>query len=154
MSMFEIALPGFPDSAPVAGLAGGVLIGLAAALMLLGAGRIAGVSGIAARAFAIGESAMPRRAAFAFLIGLPLGALIIALLTGAPVPQFASPLLLAIAGLIVGVGTRLGSGCTSGHGVCGMSRLSQRSLVATATFMATGFATVAVMNGLGIEVLP
>lgn len=154
MSMFEIALPGFPDSAPVAGLAGGVLIGLAAALMLLGAGRIAGVSGIAARAFAIGESAMPRSAAFAFLIGLPLGALIIALLTGAPAPQFASPLLLAIAGLIVGVGTRLGSGCTSGHGVCGMSRLSQRSLVATATFMATGFATVAVMNGLGIEVLP
>ena len=154
MSMLEIALPGFPDAALVAGLAGGLLIGLAAALMLLGAGRIAGVSGIAARAFAIGESAMPRSAAFAFLIGLPLGALIIALLTGAPAPQFASPLLLAIAGLIVGVGTRLGSGCTSGHGVCGMSRLSQRSLVATATFMATGFATVAVMNGLGIEVLP
>lgn len=146
-------LPGFPDAAPLAGLAGGVLIGLAAALMLLGAGRIAGVSGIAARAFAIGDGSMPRSAAWAFLIGLPIGALVIALATGAATPAFASPLVLALAGLIVGIGTRLGSGCTSGHGVCGMSRLSQRSLVATATFMATGFATVAVMNALGIEVL-
>lgn len=154
MSILATSLPGFPDAAPVAGLAGGVLIGLAAALMLLGAGRIAGVSGIAARAFAIGEGAMPRSAAFAFLIGLPLGALIVTLLTGAPAPQFASPLLLAAAGVIVGIGTRLGSGCTSGHGVCGMSRLSQRSLVATASFMVTGFATVAVMHALGIVVLP
>lgn len=97
---------------------------------------------------------MPRGAAFAFLIGLPLGALVVAMASGAPAPQFASPLLLAVAGLIVGIGTRLGSGCTSGHGVCGMSRLSQRSLVATATFMVTGFATVAAMNALGIEVLP
>lgn len=147
-------LGAFPDAAPLAGLAGGVLIGLAAALMLLGAGRIAGVSGIAARAFAIGDSAMPRSAAVAFLVGLPLGALLVGMITGASAPQFASPLLLAIAGLIVGIGTRLGSGCTSGHGVCGMSRLSQRSLVATATFMATGFATLAAMNALGIAVLP
>lgn len=154
MSSSAFIIPGFPDAAPLAGLAGGVLIGLAAAVMLLGAGRIAGVSGIAARAFAIGDGSMPRSAAFAFLIGLPLGALIVALVTGAPTPQFASPLVLATAGLIVGVGTRLGSGCTSGHGVCGMSRLSQRSLVATATFMATGFATVAAMNAMGIEVLP
>jgi len=149
-----MSLPGFPDAAPLAGLGGGILIGLAAALMLLGAGRIAGVSGIAARAFAIGEGAMPRGAAMAFLIGLPLGALLVMLATGAPAPQFASPLLLAVAGLIVGIGTRLGSGCTSGHGVCGMSRLSQRSLVATATFMVTGFVTVAAMNALGVEVLP
>lgn len=149
-----MSLPGFPDAAPLAGLGGGVLIGLAAALMLLGAGRIAGVSGIAARAFAIGEGSMPRSAALAFVIGLPLGALIVSLASGAAAPQFASPLLLALAGLIVGVGTRLGSGCTSGHGVCGMSRLSQRSLVATATFMVTGFATVAAMNAFGIEVLP
>lgn len=149
-----MALPGFPDAAPLAGLAGGILIGLAAALMLLGAGRIAGVSGISARAFGLGESSMPRSAAWAFVIGLPLGALIVTLASGAAAPQFASPLLLAVAGLIVGVGTRLGSGCTSGHGVCGMSRLSQRSLVATATFMVTGFATVAAMNALGIEVLP
>lgn len=154
MSVLATGLPGFPDAAPLAGLAGGVLIGLAAALMLLGAGRIAGVSGIAARAFAIGEGSMPRSAALAFLIGLPLGALIVAGASGAPAPQFASPLLLAVAGVIVGIGTRLGSGCTSGHGVCGMSRLSQSSLVATATFMATGFATVAAMNALGIAVLP
>ena len=146
MSMLATGLPGFPEAAPVAGLAGGVLIGLAAALMLLGAGRIAGVSGIAARAFGIGSGSMPRFGAWAFIIGLPLGALIIASLTGGLEVSFAAPLQLIIAGLVVGIGTRLGSGCTSGHGVCGMSRLSQRSLVATATFMATGIATVAVMN--------
>ena len=129
------------------------MIGLAAAIMLLGAGRIAGVSGIAARAFGLAESSMPRAGAWAFVIGLPLGALIVASLTGAAAPSFAGPVTLAVAGVIVGIGTRLGSGCTSGHGVCGMSRLSQRSLVAVATFMATGFATVAAMNALGIGVL-
>lgn len=149
-----MTLPGFPDAAPLAGLAGGVLIGLAAALMLLGAGRIAGVSGIAARAFGIASSSMPRAGAWAFVIGLPLGALIVTSFAGGATPAFAGPVTLAIAGLIVGFGTRLGSGCTSGHGVCGMSRLSQRSLVATATFMITGFATVAAMNALGFEVLP
>lgn len=97
---------------------------------------------------------MPRAGAWAFVIGLPLGALIVAGLSGAAAPAFAGPLTLAIAGVVVGVGTRLGSGCTSGHGVCGMSRLSQRSLVATATFMITGFATVAAMNALGLKVLP
>jgi len=149
-----MSLPGFPDAAPLAGLAGGVLIGLAAAIMLLGAGRIAGVSGIAARAFGLAEGSQPRREAFAFLIGLPLGALIVMHVTGPAAPVFADPLLLVIAGVIVGIGTRLGSGCTSGHGVCGMSRLSQRSLVAVATFMATGFVTVAAMNALGMAVLP
>lgn len=149
-----MSLPGFPDAAPLAGLAGGVLIGLAAALMLLGAGRIAGVSGIAARAFGMTESSLPRAQALAFLIGLPLGALVIGALTGASAPSFAGPVPLILAGLLVGIGTRLGSGCTSGHGVCGMSRLSQRSLVAVVTFMATGFATVAAMNALGIAVLP
>ena len=154
MSLLATELPGFAGSAPLAGLAGGVLIGLAAAVMLLGAGRIAGVSGIAARAFGIASSSMPRSGAWAFVIGLPLGALIVTSLSGPAAPGFAGPVTLAIAGMIVGIGTRLGSGCTSGHGVCGMSRLSQRSLVATATFMATGFATVAAMNLLGIEVLP
>lgn len=146
MSLLAANLPGFPDAIPVAGLAGGALIGLAAALMLLGAGRIAGVSGIAARAFGIGSGSMPRAGAWAFIIGLPTGALIATSLVGAGVPTFAAPLQLVIAGLIVGIGTRLGSGCTSGHGVCGMSRLSQRSLVATATFITTGIATVAIMN--------
>ena len=150
-----MTLPGFPEAAPLEGLAGGVLIGLAAALMLLGAGRIAGVSGIAARAVGLAQSSMPRSSALLFILGLPLGALAVMLASGdAQPPAFASPLLLGIAGIIVGAGTRLGSGCTSGHGVCGMSRLSQRSIVATATFMATGFATVAAMNALGIEVLP
>jgi uncharacterized membrane protein YedE/YeeE len=146
MTPFETGLPGFPDAAPLAGLAGGVLIGLAAALMLLGAGRIAGVSGIAARAFGLADGSLPRVGAWAFVIGLPLGALIVTSLTEASTPGFAAPVTLVIAGFVVGIGTRLGSGCTSGHGVCGMSRLSQRSLVATTTFMITGFATVALMN--------
>lgn len=148
-----MSLPGFPDAAPLAGLIGGGLIGLAAALMLLGAGRIAGVSGIAARAFGIAESSLPRSAAWAFVVGLPLGALLVTRLTASALPAFADPVTLVAAGLIVGFGTRLGSGCTSGHGVCGMSRLSQRSLVAVATFMATGMATVAAMNALGLKVL-
>jgi len=80
------------------------------------------------------------------VIGLPLGALIVTSQSEASTPEFAAPVTLVIAGFVVGIGTRLGSGCTSGHGVCGMSRLSQRSLVATATFMITGFATVALMN--------
>lgn len=147
-----MTLPGFPDAAPLPGLIGGMLIGLAAALMLLGAGRIAGVSGIAARAFGLTDGSLPRAGAWAFIAGLPLGALAVTSLTAAPAPTFAGPVTLAIAGLIVGIGTRLGSGCTSGHGVCGMSRLSQRSLVATATFMVTGFATVAAMNALAIRV--
>lgn len=147
-------LPGFPDATPLAGLGGGILIGLAAALMLLGVGRIAGVSGIAARATGLSDSSLPKPSAWMFLLGLPVGALVVSAAMGRFEPSFASPLVLAIAGLLVGAGTRLGSGCTSGHGVCGMSRLSPRSLVATATFMAFGIATVAAMNALGLEVLP
>ncbi|MFL0355974.1 YeeE/YedE family protein [Erythrobacter sp. GH1-10] len=146
-------LPGFPDAAPLAGVGGGILIGVSAALMLLGAGRIAGVSGIAARATGLSESSMPRSSAWLFLLGLPVGALVVMLASGGLTASFASPFYLVIAGVIVGVGTRVGSGCTSGHGVCGMSRFSQRSIVATLTFMATGFATVAAMNALGLEVL-
>ena len=71
-------------------------------------------------------------------------------LTGVAAPAFASPALLVIAGVIVGVGTRLGSGCTSGHGVCGMSRLSGRSIVATIVFVGMGIATVAVMRAMGV----
>ena len=148
-----MTLSGFPDAAPLAGLAGGVLIGLAAALMLLGAGRIAGVSGIAARAVGISDGGISRDGAWAFLFGLPLGALIVSAASGGIEAQFASTPYLIMAGLLVGIGTRLGSGCTSGHGVCGVSRLSQRSLVATATFMVAGIATVALMNNLGLEVL-
>lgn len=149
-----MTLPGFPDAAPLARLGGGILIGLAAALMLLGAGRIAGVSGIAARATGLSDSGMSRSSAWMFLLGLPLGALLVAVASGGVSASFAGPVPLVIAGVLVGIGTRLGSGCTSGHGVCGVSRLSQRSLVATGTFMAAGIATVAAMNVLGLEVLP
>lgn len=148
-----MSLPGFPDAAPVAGLIGGVLIGLAAALMLLGAGRIAGVSGLAARAVGLSDSGIARSGAWLFLIGLPLGAVAVMLAMSGLPARFAGPVPLVIAGLLVGIGTRLGSGCTSGHGVCGVSRLSQRSLVATVSFMAAGIATVAAMNALGLEVL-
>lgn len=146
-------LPGFPDAAPLAGLAGGALIGLAAAVLLLGLGRIAGVSGLAAKAIGLGGSGIERSGAWMFVLGLPLGALIVSLLSGGIEAQFASPVTLGLAGLIVGIGTRLGSGCTSGHGVCGVSRLSPRSLVATLTFMGAGIATVAAMNAMGLEVL-
>ena len=148
-----MTLPGFPEAAPLAGLVGGVLIGLAAAVMLLGLGRIAGVSGLAAKAVGLGGSGIARSGAWMFVIGLPLGALVVMLASGGIDATFASPITLAIAGLIVGIGTRLGSGCTSGNGVCGISRLSARSIVATLTFMATGIATVAIMNSLGLEVL-
>lgn len=144
-------IPGFPEAEPVAGLAGGALIGLAAALMLLGAGRIAGVSGIAARAVGLSDGGDTRLNAWAFLLGLPLGALIVSYMSGGLDAQFAGTAPLIVAGVIVGLGTRLGSGCTSGHGVCGVSRLSPRSIVATITFMAVGIATVAMMNSLGIE---
>ncbi|WP_338505438.1 YeeE/YedE thiosulfate transporter family protein [Sphingomonas kaistensis] len=125
------------------------MIGLAAALMLLGAGRIAGVSGIAARATGLADSGMSRSSAWMFLIGLPLGALAVIAITGQGPAEFASWPVLVVAGLLVGIGTRMGSGCTSGHGVCGVSRLSQRSMIATATFMAAGIATVVITNRLG-----
>ena len=141
-----MTLPGFPDAAPLPGLIGGLLIGLAAALMLLGAGRIAGVSGIAARAFGLADSSLPRAGAWAFVIGLPLGAFLGMSQTAAPTPDFASPVLLVIAGLIVGIGTRIGSGCTSGHGVCGMSRGVRHSIIATCVFMAAAMVTVWVMK--------
>ena len=133
----------FANAQPLQGLLGGVMIGLAAALMLLGAGRIAGVSGITARATGLADSGMSRGSAWMFLIGLPLGAVLVAALTEQGPAEFASWPILVVAGLMVGFGTRMGSGCTSGHGVCGISRLSQRSVVATLTFMAAGIATVA-----------
>lgn len=130
-------------------LTGGLLIGSAAALLLVLSGRIAGVSGMAAAAVRIADKGPPRRQAAAFVLGLPLGALLIATFYRAPQIEITSsvPLLLA-AGLLVGFGTRLGNGCTSGHGVCGMARLSPRSIAATATFMAAGFLTVFIIRHL------
>ena len=139
----------FSGAQPLQGLAGGVLIGLAAALMLLGAGRIAGVSGIAARATRLTDGDMAMTSAWGFLVGLPLGAAGIALATDWRSAEFAPWPVMIVAGLIVGIGTRMGSGCTSGHGVCGVSRFSQRSMVATATFMAAGIATVFIVTRIG-----
>lgn len=141
-----------PDYAmPLQGLTGGIMIGLAAAVMLLGVGRIAGVSGMVARATGISGGGGARAVAAAFVIGLPLGALLVSSFTGPIETRFPSSLLtLLVGGFVVGIGTRLGSGCTSGHGVCGVSRLSPRSLVATATFMTAGIVTVTAMNLLGV----
>ena len=139
-------LAAFPHAMPLEGL----MIGVAAAVMLLGLGRIAGVSGLAARATGIADSGTPRGIAIAFIIGVPLGALLISLITGGIETRFPPSVIpLVIGGLLVGYGTRLGSGCTSGHGFCGMSRLSPRSLIATAIFMASGFVTVALMRAGG-----
>ena len=135
---------------PIQGLIGGLMIGTASAIMLLGVGRIAGVSGLAARATGIAIDGAPRVLSIAFVIGLPLGAAMIMLLYGPVEASFEQSFVtLLVGGLLVGFGTRLGSGCTSGHGVCGISRLSARSMIATATFMMAGIATVAIMNMLG-----
>lgn len=136
---------------PIAGVLGGLMIGLAAAIMLLGLGRIAGVSGLLARATGIAASGTPRAIAIAFVLGLPIGALLIDRLYAPVNGEFSSNLgALIVAGLLVGYGTRLGSGCTSGHGVCGLSRLSRRSILATALFMSSGFLTVGLMRLAGL----
>jgi uncharacterized membrane protein YedE/YeeE len=128
---------------PAYAIAGGLLIGTAAALVLLLTGRIAGVSGMFATVVRIADAGPPWRLAAAFVIGLPLGAAIVSLLLRKPEIEVTSsaPLLIA-AGLLVGFGTRLGNGCTSGHGVCGIGRLSSRSIAATLTFMSAAAATV------------
>lgn len=120
------------------GLAGGLLIGLAVSAMFLLQGRIAGISGI------LGGALLRRQAGdvawrWAFVAGLFVAGLLFA---PEHIPAVANMPQLVLAGLLVGIGTRMGSGCTSGHGVCGMARLSPRSLVATLTFMASGFVTV------------
>ena len=132
---------------PYAALAGGALIGLAAALFVLLNGRIAGISGIVGGLLRPAAGGAGWRLAFlAGLIGAPL---VYALAAALPRPQIdAGWTALVAAGLLVGVGTRYGAGCTSGHGVCGLARLSPRSLVATLAFMAAGFATVFVVRHL------
>ncbi len=121
---------------------GGLLIGLAAALFAVLDGRIAGISGLFASATGI-ASATPWAIAVLFVLGLPLGGLLVR--TAIPQTSISAtsslPILIA-AGLLVGFGTRLGNGCTSGHGVCGIARLSPRSLMAVAVFMVTAAATV------------
>lgn len=133
---------------PFASLAGGALIGLAAALLLLLNGRIAGISGIAGGLLAAETGARAWR--ILFLLGLIAGAVAMSWFGVAARPEIAAgwPLLVS-AGVLVGFGTRLGGGCTSGHGVCGLGRLSGRSLVATLTFIVTGVLTVTALRLLG-----
>lgn len=134
---------------PWSALAGGALVGIAAAMLLLLNGRIAGISGV------IGELLKPAKDDLAWRVAFALGLVLapaVYLLAANP----ASPRIeagwgtLVLAGLLVGVGTRYGSGCTSGHGVCGLSRLSLRSPAATAAFMGAGFATVFIVRHLSL----
>ncbi|MCE9639975.1 MAG: YeeE/YedE family protein [Betaproteobacteria bacterium] len=132
---------------PWSSLAGGLLIGVAAAMFLLFNGRVAGISGILGGLLRPAAGDIGWR--IAFVAGL-LGAPVVYGLA-ARLPQVhvdASVTTLVVAGLLVGAGTRYGSGCTSGHGVCGLSRLSPRSMVATASFMLAGFVTVFIMRHL------
>lgn len=121
-------------------LAGGICIGLAAIFLMVTLGRIAGVSGIV---FAAAKKPVENFWSIFFIAGLVLGAFLFHYASGHPIPAFDVPMpLLLVAGFIVGVGTKLGSGCTSGHGICGIGRLSVRSIIATCTFMLFGFITV------------
>lgn len=135
---------------PVSALLGGALIGLAAVLLYAALGRIAGISGILTSAV---EQRAERGWKLAFLLAMIAAAgLWFALAGVAPRAGFPWPWLVA-AGLLVGFGTRVGNGCTSGHGICGLARLSKRSLVAVAMFMASGFVTVFVLRHV-LGVLP
>jgi len=150
LSMLHIARRVMTSFAPVPGLIGGVLIGLSAVILMLGIGRVAGVSGIVSSAL-VPMDATDRPWRLAFVLGLPLGALVVTALGLKDWSSLTFPAnmtMTAIAGLLVGVGTTLGSGCTSGHGICGLSRFSTRSIVATLTFMASGAATVFIVRHL------
>ena len=130
-------------------LLGGALIGLAASWLLLVQGRIAGISGILGAVVESPSDAGGWR--WIFLAGLLTGGVLLTVTYSEAIvaPRGRSLYAVAAAGLLVGFGTRLGNGCTSGHGVCGLSRFSPRSLAATLTFMATGFATATLIGWLG-----
>lgn len=135
---------------PVSATIGGVLIGLSAVLLMALNGRIAGISGVFSGTVFAEQG--DRQWRIAFVVGLVAAPLLYALVRGWP-DFYITPnwVLIVAGGLLVGFGTRLGSGCTSGHGICGLSRLSSRSMVAVAAFMAAGVVTVAVMRAvLGI----
>ena len=132
---------------PWSALAGGVLIGIAAAMFALLNGRIAGISGVIGGLLKPAPGDVAWRAAF--VVGLLSAPLVYSLFAVLPELHIAAPSgTLVLAGLLVGIGTRYGSGCTSGHGVCGLARLSPRSMAATLAFMAAGFATVFVLRHL------
>ena len=128
-----------PDAFLVA-LAGGICIGLASVFLMIMLGRIAGISGIV---FSAAKTPVENFWSVMFTVGLVLGAFLFHLGSGSPIPDFDVPMpLLLTGGFIVGLGTKLGSGCTSGHGICGIGLLSVRSIIATCTFMLFGFITV------------
>ena len=137
------------DLTPWSALLGGVLIGAAASLLWLVSGRVAGISGI------LGDVLVPARGDVAWRLWF-LGGLLVAGVAAAALEPDAlgsSPRslpLLVVSGLLVGAGTRLGNGCTSGHGVCGVSRLAPRSIAATLTFIAAGIAAVALLRAIGV----
>ena len=134
---------------PLSGLLGGALIGLASTMLMLLTGRLAGVSGIAGGLL---SSASDRGWRIAFIVGLIAAALIVPLFGGPSAARPAAPslVLFAMAGLLVGFGSRMGNGCTSGHGVCGFARLSVRSIVATLVFMGVAVVTIAILrHGFG-----
>jgi len=135
---------------PMASLLGGALIGLSAVLLMWATGRIAGVSGIAARLFPPYED-REFAGRLAFVAGLVAAPILVRIVSGSLPAQTiaAGTPVLIVAGLLTGFGAVWGSGCTSGHGVCGLSRLSLRSLVATISFMSAGIATVFVMRHWG-----
>ena len=130
---------------PISATIGGALIGLSASILLLCNGRIAGISGVVGGIFSDGTELRYR---LSFLGGLLLGGifLLFSYSEAFTIQLDRSPIALFSAGLLVGIGTRIGSGCTSGHGVCGLSRFSFRSLIATCTFMAFGFATTTLIT--------
>ena len=136
------------DESLIQALIGGLIIGVSASILILLSGRIAGISGILNGAlFNSGD----RFWRILFLGGLLFGGFLCHLFTGKPSPELAinSPRLAIAGGLVVGYGVRLGSGCTSGHGICGIARLSKRSIAATLCFIASGMTTVALIKMIG-----
>jgi hypothetical protein len=143
----EVHMIDWSHFTPESALLGGLMIGLACALLWLFNGRIAGVIGITAGTFT--SSNQERNWRLAFILGLVLSSWIWLLMAPLPAIDVSNNYgLLAVAGLLVGIGARLGSGCTSGHGVCGLARLSVRSLVATLTFMGVAVVTVFIVRHL------
>jgi len=133
---------------PWLSLSGGAMIGASAVLLMATNGRIAGISGLTSRLFARDSDGEARGVSFFFVLGLLLAAPLWLITSGGWPQQWvpSNPVLMAVAGLLVGFGATYGNGCTSGHGVCGISRGSARSIVATLTFMATAFATVFILR--------
>jgi uncharacterized protein len=138
------------EISPLASTLGGALIGLSALILMLFHGQIAGISGILARILPPTDKSQVFGWRLSFLLGIILAPILYTHLGGGPIIQVMSEnkVLMASAGLLVGIGTGISSGCTSGHGVCGISRLSKRSTIATIVFMLTGFLTVYVIRHL------